>query len=208
MEDLDAGAYTQTGNHLSNQPAFSTPWVYNWPRVPERTTDVLYRAVDEMYDTTPSGLPGNDDQGALSAWYVFATIGVMPTIYGTGDLVVSGRVITIDAPGAGPEARCTTGLRVNHGPRSESWVDAAFVRSGGTLTFEMSDTPGDWGTDEDDVPPSSTEGMNARNSVGTSPDGDRRVESVILPEGTDRGITHIVDVALIEDHDTRPRPRP
>ena len=33
---------------------------------------MLHRAVTEMYDTTPSGLPGNDDEGALSAWYVFA----------------------------------------------------------------------------------------------------------------------------------------
>ncbi|WP_258534358.1 hypothetical protein [Streptomyces sp. PT12] len=35
----------------------------------------------------------------------------------------------------------------------------------------MSDAPDDWGTEEDDVPPSYTEGMNARNGVGTSPDG-------------------------------------
>ena len=73
MKQLDAGAYTQTGNYLSKEPAFNTPWVYNWLRAPAKTADVLHRAVAEMYDTTPSGLPGNDDQGALSAWYLSST---------------------------------------------------------------------------------------------------------------------------------------
>ncbi|WP_461003154.1 GH92 family glycosyl hydrolase [Streptomonospora sediminis] len=186
MEDLDAGAYTQTGNYLSNQPAFNTPWVYNWLQTPEKTTDVLYRAVTGMYDTSPSGLPGNDDQGSLSAWYVFANLGVYPAIYGTGDLVVSApmferihidpvgggdRDIRINAPGVADGKRYTTGLRVNGKPRSESWIDARFVRSGGTIDFETAAAPGDWGTGAGDVPPSYTDGADARNNIGTTPEG-------------------------------------
>ncbi|MEU6642819.1 GH92 family glycosyl hydrolase [Saccharomonospora sp. NPDC046836] len=196
MEDLDAGAYTQTGNYLSNQPAFSTPWVYNWLRAPEKTTDVLYRAVEEMYDTSPSGLPGNDDQGALSSWYVFANIGVIPTIYGTGDLVVSApmfdrividpvggrRDTTINARGAENGKRYTTGLRVNGVPQSASWIDAKFVRSGGTLDFRMSANPGTWGTGADDVPPSHTDGADARNNVGTTPDRRGNLGSLDLSD--------------------------
>ena len=51
---------------------------------------MLYQAIWQMYDTTPSGLPGNDNQGALSAWYVFANLGLYRAIYGTHDLMVSG----------------------------------------------------------------------------------------------------------------------
>ena len=196
MEDLDAGAYTQTGNYLSNQPAFSTPWVYNWLRAPAKTTDVLYRAVTEMYDTSPSGLPGNDDQGSLSAWYVFANLGVYPVIYGTGDLVVSApmfdrividpvdgrRVIRINAPGAERGRRYAAGLRVNGVPRTASWVSARFVRRGGTLDFRMSSKPGPWGTGERDVPPSYTSGADARNNVGTTPDGHGIMGSMDLSD--------------------------
>ncbi|RLV56759.1 LPXTG cell wall anchor domain-containing protein [Aeromicrobium phragmitis] len=196
MADLDAGAYTQTGNYLSNQPAFYTPWVYNWLQAPHETTDVLYRAVTEMYDTTPSGLPGNDDQGSLSSWYIFANLGIAPTIYGTGDLVVSApmfehividpvgsdRVITIDAPGAGTDAKYTTGLSVNGTAQTASWVDAEFVRSGGTLDFEMSAQPGTWGTGADDVPPSHTDGADARNNVGITPDGNGNMGSMDLSD--------------------------
>jgi predicted alpha-1,2-mannosidase len=134
MQQLDAGAYTQTGNYLSNQPAFGTPWVYNWLQAPAKGTDVLYRAVSEMYDTTPSGLPGNDDQGALSAWYVFANLGVYPAVYGTGDLIVSGpmfdkividpldgnRKITVNAKGVSAGARYVDGLKVNGTAQTKS----------------------------------------------------------------------------------------
>ncbi|MFV2178255.1 GH92 family glycosyl hydrolase [Actinomadura sp. LOL_016] len=195
MRDLDAGAYTQTGNYLSNQPAFGTPWVYNWLRAPHKATDVLYRAVEEMYDTTPSGLPGNDDQGSLSAWYVFATLGVSPTIYGTGDLLatapmferividpVGGERIRIRARGVEDGARYTTGLRVDGRPRTASWIDAEIVRSGGDLVFEMSHRPGDWGTGAGDVPPSYTAGADARNNAGTTPEGRGDLGSLDLSD--------------------------
>ncbi|MBT0771955.1 GH92 family glycosyl hydrolase [Kineosporia sp. J2-2] len=196
MQQLDAGAYTQTGNYLSNQPAFGTPWVYNWLQAPSKGTDVLYRAVEEMYDTTPSGLPGNDDQGALSVWYVFANVGLYPAIPGTGDLVVSGpmfdrivvepvdgeRVIRINAPGVSKGARYVAGMKVDGKARSKSYVDSAFVRSGGTLDFTMASTAGTWGTAATDVPPSYTEGADARNSVGTTPDGQGNLGSLDLSD--------------------------
>ncbi|MFJ3404501.1 GH92 family glycosyl hydrolase [Promicromonospora sp. NPDC090134] len=196
MEDLDAGAYTQTGNYLSNEPAFSSPWVYNWLGKPHKTTDVLHRAVDELYDTTPTGLPGNDDQGGLSAWYVWANLGIYPVVYGTAGLAVSAPLwesITIDAadsrrdyrivaPGASSERRYTTGLRVDGRTQSASWIDASFARKGGTLRFTLSDEPGTWGTGADDVPPSYTEGMDGRNNVGTTHDGRGNLGSVDLSD--------------------------
>ncbi|WP_262384630.1 GH92 family glycosyl hydrolase, partial [Actinoplanes teichomyceticus] len=195
MAQLDAGAYTQTGNYLSNQPAFGTPWVYHWLRAPAKTTDVLYRAVTEMYDTSPSGLPGNDDQGSLSAWYVFANLGLYPAVYGTGDLVVGGPMfrkigirpaggekIKIKANGVADGARYVTGLRVNGERQTASWIDASFLRVGGTLDFTMSDTPGTWGTGAADVPPSYTGGADARNNAGTTRDGRGDLGSMDLSD--------------------------
>ncbi|WP_306211867.1 GH92 family glycosyl hydrolase [Actinoplanes sp. RD1] len=195
MAQLDAGAYTQTGNYLSNQPAFGTPWVYNWLQAPARGTDVLYRAVSEMYDTTPSGLPGNDDTGALSAWYVFANLGFYPAIYGTGDLVISapmfdkitinpvgGARLKINAPGVQSGARYVTGLRVNGKTQTASWLDSSVARTGGTLDFTMKATAGTWGTGAADVPPSYTDGADARNNAGTTPDGQGNLGSLDLSD--------------------------
>jgi predicted alpha-1,2-mannosidase len=196
MAQLDAGAYTQTGNYLSNQPAFGTPWVYNWLQAPAKATDVLYRAVSEMYDTTPSGLPGNDDQGALSAWYVFANLGFYPAIYGTGNVIVSApmfdkividpmdgtRKITINAAGVSGGSRYVNGLSVNGKAQTASWIPSSFVRSGGKLDFTMGATAGSWGTAAADVPPSYTDGSDARNSVGTTPDGAGNLGSLDLSD--------------------------
>jgi predicted alpha-1,2-mannosidase len=196
MERLDAGAYTQTGNYLSNEAAFATPWVYHWLQAPSKTTDVLYRSVTEMYNTTPKGLPGNDDEGALSAWYVFATIGVAPMISGTANLLVtapmfdqvtlssvgSDRVYEINAPGVSDGKRYTTGLKVDGVAQTKSWVGEDVGRKGGTFDFTMSATPGTWGTGADDVPPSYGDGINARNNVGTSPNGTKTMASMDLSD--------------------------
>lgn len=34
--------------------------------------------VDEIYSTEPNGLPGNDDYGTMSAWFIFSSIGFYP----------------------------------------------------------------------------------------------------------------------------------
>jgi predicted alpha-1,2-mannosidase len=196
MAQLDAGAYTKTGNYLSNEAAFATPWVYNWLQAPHQATDVLHRAVTELYDTTPTGLPGNDDEGALSAWYVFANLGIAPMISGTANLLVtapmfdrvtlrslgSDRVYTINAPGVSDGKRYTTGLKVDGVAQTKSWVGEDVGRKGGTLDFTMAATPGTWGTGADDVPPSYGDGINARNNVGTSPNGAKTMGSMDLSD--------------------------
>jgi predicted alpha-1,2-mannosidase len=195
---LDAGVYGTTGAYLSNQPSFSMPYVYNWLRQPHRTTDVLHRAVTEMYDTTPSGLPGNDDLGSLSAWYVWANLGLSPSIYGTANLVISApmfdrvtidsadsrRTLTLKAPGAGGDAKYVTGLKVDRKSTTRSWLGEDFTRKGGTLDFTMSRTPGTWGTGAADVPPSYTDGGDARNNTGTTPDGQGNTGSLDLSDSS------------------------
>ncbi|MGO1627666.1 GH92 family glycosyl hydrolase [Microbacterium sp.] len=184
LVDLDGGAFSDTA-YLANQPSFGLPWVYNWLQAPHKTTDTLYRAADELFHTDPDGLYGNDDLGSMSAWYVWANLGIMPAIWGTADLVVSApmfehieispigaeRTITIDAPGAGEDRKYTTALSVNGTPQTASWLSPEFVRSGGTLDFTMSAEPGSWGTDADDVPPSYPAGTDSPNSVGITDDG-------------------------------------
>ena len=38
----------------------------------------MHQIIDTLYFDTPDGLPGNDDAGQLSAWYVLATMGIYP----------------------------------------------------------------------------------------------------------------------------------
>lgn len=94
----------------------------------------------------------------------------------------SDRVYSIDAPGAGSDRKYTTGLTVNGTPQTASWLDEDFAREGGNLTFTMSATPGAWGTGANDVPPSYTDGMNARNNIGTTDNGAANMGSMDLSD--------------------------
>lgn len=182
---LDAGVYSTPYAYLSNEADMQTPWIYNYLQQPAKTTDVLYRAVDEMYGTGPTGLPGNDDLGGLSSWYVWASIGLYPSVYGTAELTVSApmfssvkissagsdRRITLNAPGASGTRRYIQTEKVDGKATTASYLPASFTRGGGRVDFTMGTTAGSWGTGAGDVPPSVDDGSDAYNGIATTADG-------------------------------------
>ncbi|WP_273488265.1 GH92 family glycosyl hydrolase [Ancrocorticia populi] len=186
LEQLDAGAFSEY-TYMTNQPSFGLPWVYNWLQDPTKATDTLDRVVDELYGTGPDGLLGNDDLGSLSAWYVWASLGLYPGIYGTGEFLVSSpmfedvtisaigsdRVISISAPGATSGARYISELSVDGDASTSSWLEESFARNGGSLAFTMTADASatTWGTAREDAPPSYTQGVDDLNGRGITHDG-------------------------------------
>src|SRR3712207_9597296 len=47
---------------------------------PDRTADVVHAVVQNQFGTGRGGLPGNDDSGGLSSWYVWASLGLFPVV--------------------------------------------------------------------------------------------------------------------------------
>lgn len=82
---LDGGPFDPYAG-LGNEPSFAIPWVGAALGRPDLTTAAVRRAM-ALFDATPQGLPGNDDAGALSAWYVFAALGRYPLQPGSAALV-------------------------------------------------------------------------------------------------------------------------
>src|SRR6476646_4130993 len=54
------------------------PWAYHYLWRPDRTAEVVHAAVNNQFGLGRGGLPGNDDSGGLSAWYVWASLGLFP----------------------------------------------------------------------------------------------------------------------------------
>lgn len=94
----------------------------------------------------------------------------------------SRRRITVDAPGAARAQHVA--LRVDGRATTRSWLPSEFAREGGRLTFRMAARPGAWGTGARDVPPSYTDGTDARNNVGTTPDGHGGLGSLDLSDNS------------------------
>jgi putative alpha-1,2-mannosidase len=84
-----SGGATHTSHALlGNEPNLNAPWLHNWTRRPFETQEVVRRALLTLYDTSPSGYPGNDDLGTLSSWYVFGALGLYPEVPGVGLLAI------------------------------------------------------------------------------------------------------------------------
>ncbi len=64
--------------NVNNEPSFLSPMLYHWIGKPERSSDRVLEIIAESYSDTPSGLPGNDDSGAMSSWLAFHMMGIYP----------------------------------------------------------------------------------------------------------------------------------
>ncbi len=150
-----------------NEPTFATPWVYNSAGAPWETQATVRRIQSSLYTPTPGGEPGNDDLGAMSSWYVWASLGVYPQVAGTPLLSVNsplfshavidggaGHRIVINAPGAGDAMPYVHELSINDQPTTHTWL--MLPPSGTTvLDFTLGSQPDHtWGTGAGDGTPS------------------------------------------------------
>jgi predicted alpha-1,2-mannosidase len=165
-----APAVTKAGPlhaELDNEPSIETPWLYDFAKQPWKTQQLVRQVLDNIWKNEPSGIPGNDDLGEMSSWAVFASMGIYPEIPGRAELVLGSPVFTrmkvhraagdieIVAKGAGPGKPYVRGLRVNGRETSRTWLPESFALKGGTLLFDLSETPDkSWGTHPEDEPPS------------------------------------------------------
>ena len=69
---------------LWNEPDMAYPYLFNYVKGEEwRTQKAVSNNIEKYFNTTPSGIPGNDDCGTLSAWLVFGMMGFYPDCPGS-----------------------------------------------------------------------------------------------------------------------------
>ncbi|MGO1056486.1 GH92 family glycosyl hydrolase [Crossiella sp. CA198] len=95
----------------TNEPGIHAPWLYNELGRPWKTQETVRRLVDTAYRTGPGGLPGNDDLGTMSAWYVFGALGLFPRTPGSAELLLATPLFprTLIAPDGRPPTLIDTG---------------------------------------------------------------------------------------------------
>ncbi|WP_416982688.1 GH92 family glycosyl hydrolase [Streptomyces sp. T028] len=150
----------------TNEPGIHAPWLYNALGQPWKTQATVRQILDTVYGTGPSGLPGNDDLGTMSAWYVFSALGLYPRTPGSASMLLGAPVfphtvidragredITITAPDADDTHLYIDAVRLDGHAHRQSWTNARLALSGGTLTYHLTDQPDTaWATDPTDLP--------------------------------------------------------
>jgi len=141
----------------SNEPDLLAPYLYLHAGRPDRTADQTRRLLADSYHASPDGLPGNDDAGAMSAWYLWTALGLFPNpgqdwYYLTSPLferavlrLADDRTLTISAPGASDTNRYVQSVQFGGTPVSGPWIRHADLVRGGELTFRLGRTPSGWG---------------------------------------------------------------
>lgn len=61
-----------------NEPNHHIPYMYNAVGAYEKTQQTVRRILRECYSTNRIGFEGNEDCGAMSAWYIFSALGFYP----------------------------------------------------------------------------------------------------------------------------------
>jgi predicted alpha-1,2-mannosidase len=163
--------YSKPTYNPNNEPDLLAPYMYHWAGRPAKTATVV-RAAMTLFTTGPNGMTGNDDLGTMSAWYVFASLGLYPTMSGANFLAVSspqfpsatvrigaygdrqGGTLTVTAPGVADSNRHVQTLRVNGAGTTKSWLTWDAIAKGGTVAHTVGPSISTWGTAVGDEPPS------------------------------------------------------
>jgi putative alpha-1,2-mannosidase len=154
---------------LNNEPDMEAPWAYMYAGRPDRTAEVVSAVLHQQFGVGRGGLPGNDDSGGLSSWYVWASLGVFPVagqnLYlvnapafersrlRLGDATLHIRTSGFREPGRDVPAQYVQGVRWNGVPLTRMWLRASELLAGGDLLVELGDDPTAWRSAE--RPPSS-----------------------------------------------------
>ena len=108
-----------------NEVDLHAPWLFSYVGRPDLTREWVGWVWDTWYDTTPAGIAGNDDGGTLSAWALWAAMGLYP-LAGTDRYVLGEpRFPELTVP-FGPDHRLTI-RRLGAGPITEVRLDGAPV---------------------------------------------------------------------------------
>jgi len=143
------------GNYVhGNEPGHHIPYLYNWTGKPHKTQERVRMIMESMYGNKEDGLCGNDDAGQMSAWYIFSSLGFYPVTPGSPDYALgsplveealltldNGNTLSIQARNQSKANVYVSSVSINGRPLENNMISHRDIMNGGTLIFEMSNSP-------------------------------------------------------------------
>ncbi|KQR11749.1 glycoside hydrolase domain-containing protein [Cellulomonas sp. Leaf334] len=162
IEEMAAGYALNRFEGLNNEPDMEAPWSYHYAGRPDRTAEVVQAIVQNQFGTGRGGLPGNDDSGGLSSWFVWASLGLFPVAgqnlflisapaWRESSIDVGDRNLTIETTGfvePTPDGatQYVQSVHLDGERLDRTWLTGTELHRGGRLHLELGPTPSDWGT--------------------------------------------------------------
>ncbi|MTI39535.1 GH92 family glycosyl hydrolase [Fulvivirga lutimaris] len=149
MQIANMGQYAH-----GNQPIQHMIYLYNYAGAPWKTQYWARETMNRMYQPTPDGYCGDEDNGQTSAWYIFSALGFYPVCPSVNEYVLgaplfekatiqleNGNTLEITAPDNSDDNRYVQKLMFNGKEYTQNYLIHEELMKGGKLNFEMTNTP-------------------------------------------------------------------
>lgn len=161
MQVIDMGQYAH-----GNQPIQHMIYLYNYAGQPWKTQYWVREVMNRLYQPTPDGYCGDEDNGQTSAWYVMSALGFYSVCPGTDEYVLgaplfrnakihleNGKTIEISAPLNSDENRYISDVRYNGKKYDKNYLNHSLLIKGAKIRFDMDSQPNyKRGTEPDSFP--------------------------------------------------------
>ena len=151
-----------------NEPSHHMAYLYNFVNKPYKTQEKIRQILTELYTNTPDGISGNEDCGQMSAWYIFSSLGFYPVTPASNQYIIgsplfdkatinleSGKSFTVVAKNQSLENKYIKSVQLNGKDYEYSYINHQDIINGGSLVFEMTNKPTNWGTKDKFIPSTS-----------------------------------------------------
>jgi len=149
MAAFKMGQYAQ-----GNEPIHHLVYLYNYAGQPWKAQWHVRRIMQNMYNATENGYPGDEDQGQMSSWYVLSAAGFYSVCPGTDQYVIgsplfpkmtitleNGKQFVVEAEHNNPENVYIQSATLNGQPYTHNWISHADIMKGGVLHLVMGPKP-------------------------------------------------------------------
>jgi len=148
---------------MGNEPSFHIPYLYNYAGQPWKTQKRIRMLMESWFRNDLMGIPGDEDGGGMSAFYVFSALGFYPVTpgipsYDIGSPIFTkseikldnGKTFTVIARNASWENKYIQSAKLNGKEYNKTWFSHDDLINGGTLELIMGKRPNkNWGNGEE-----------------------------------------------------------
>jgi predicted alpha-1,2-mannosidase len=143
---------------IGNEPDINYPYLFDYFPGHSWRTQSLVRKYMGNYNTGSSGIPGNDDCGVMSAWYVFGAMGFYPSRPASNEYLITtpifkkitiqldpifypssaGKKLVIQTTGNPPADTYINSLNINGAEYTGQFITHQNLIQGDSITYNLS----------------------------------------------------------------------
>jgi predicted alpha-1,2-mannosidase len=144
-------------NRHDNEPSHHYSYLYNFTGAPAKAQARVRQIASTDYTNSVVGMPGNEDCGQMSAWYIFSALGFYPVAPASAEYVIgsplfthaalhlpNGKTFDVTALNNSAKNVYIQSAKLNGQALDKPVITHAQIEAGGKLEFVMGPRPSSW----------------------------------------------------------------